>query len=307
LFIGLLSLSLISASLSDGLDTLYPGYVINYNTPKDKADDHFASMPISGVGPETGNVICATMGLSINAAVSTFPPQESIYISNRTLPTFQGNPVVKNDGDSTHLFNYTNGYYWLGAVANCENEDVSTCHDSVEAEVSLWTTYNNDTSYHWPPYQLLNQRRTAKFNLAYTDWIYFWLTVTNDDLDSNGVFNLYMGCQFYSDGEDSAVQTSAWPPTAPWPNTTGNGTDNALYYYPLDPSQKNGWIVSSPWALKVGMWKIAAQNTINNAAKFTIKVGFNSPPVQGANMNASLNRVGLLTLIALCIMKHLFF
>jgi hypothetical protein len=308
--IGLLLFAYVSAKLSDGLATLYPGYVINFKTPKNKVDDHYAFVPLTTVGADTNYLIAMKWGLHIDAAVGLLPPTEYVYLSNRNTPSFASNELIlnnnNNEDDSKTSYNMTNSYYWLGGRADCTGT-VSTCKNDVEAEVSLWTVLNNDTSYHWPPYQIRDQRRTAKFTLPYQKWLYFWLTVTNDNLDSNGIFNLYLGVQFYGGtGSSSAVQMSRWKPTDPWPTAAINGSQGSLDHYPLSPLQKDDWIQEAPWAIEVGMWKVAAQSTVNNDAKFTVKAGFNAPPKQAAVVNASFNRFGLLALVTLCIMKHLF-
>jgi len=251
--------------------------------------------------------ITLTLGLSISYTVKS--PQELVYMSSRTLPGFTGQTVFTSyPTDKQAFHNQTNDILWLAAKANCPTVNgVPTCKDSVEAEISLWTTYSTDGTAHWPPYTLIDQRRTAKFNIPQWTWVYFWLTVTNDNLDTNGGFNLYMGVQFYADGSSSAVQMSIYAPQDNWPtgNNTNTTASTALDYYPKDPFQKNDWIQPSPTPLKTGLYKIGAQNTINQAAQFTIKCGFNKPPVQSANLNASFSPIGLLTLILLCIMVHM--
>jgi len=272
-------------------------------------DSHYAFVPLTAVGGDTGYSITATFGLSIDSALGAITdPFEYVYLTNRTLPQFLASEqILQVSGTTNSKKNFTNGMYWMGAKADCGTGTVQTCKDNVEAEISFWTFLNNASTTHWPPYTLYDQRRTAKFSLAYQKWLYFWLTVTNNNLDSNGVFNLYLGVQFFSDGSDSAVQMSLWKPTDPWPTATVNGTAGAEEFYPLSPSQKNNWILEAPWPIPVGMWKIAAQTTVNNQAQFTVKAGFNKAPTQAANLNASFNRVGFLTLVTLCIMKHLFF
>jgi len=301
-FVGLLCL--VSAYI-DGPKTLYPGYVINYKTPKNKGDDHYTYFPITGIDPSVPTNLVLGLDIETNNPIS---PEAQIRMGTRTVPSFTGSPVFSSyPTDTTTIANITNNLYWLSSKANCANSVASTCYDNVEAEVSAWTQLPSPNNTHWP-YMMIDQRRTAKFSIPSGAWVYFWLLITNDNLDSNGVFSLYMGCQFWSNGDNSAVQMSIYDYNDDWPTGPGN-TSVALArdFYPRDRQQKDDWIQPSPSSLKTGIFKVGAQNTISNTgAKFTVKVGFNKPPVQAANLNASFNRFGFLILIATCIMmlKH---
>eukprot|EP00456_Euglypha_rotunda_P033169 TRINITY_DN2572_c0_g1_i4.p1 TRINITY_DN2572_c0_g1~~TRINITY_DN2572_c0_g1_i4.p1 ORF type:complete len:160 (-),score=25.26 TRINITY_DN2572_c0_g1_i4:145-624(-) len=152
---------------------------------------------------------------------------------------------------------------------------------------------------------MIDQRRTAKFDITSPNWIYFWLLVTNENLQG-GIFELYLGVQFWDNGGSSSVQMSVYDWEDPWPTATDNSSLLlARDYYPRTRYQNDDWIQKNPTPLTVGRWKLGAQSTIvGDNARFTVKVGFNKPPVQAANLNASFHHVGILALILVCLLAN---
>jgi len=276
------------ASIDNGI--LYPGYVVNFQTPDNTVDFRYAAIPVTLT---EGNPLNLTLGLAIDAFNPLSPPKDYIRIQRYNPPYNNSvSPVLTNDGDkAVAVQGVTDGFWFLSSESSC---GTGQCHDSVDAEVSAWLYRPDGTHY---MYQLLNQRRTAKFNIPYPSWIYYWLLVTNNDLDSSGQFFLYLGTQFYSNNANSGVQMFVNPMSVGCPNTTV-GTPGM--YWPLS-AIKGGWIQSEqPLSLTVGTYCVGAANMFTTTAQFTNKVGFNAPPIQAANLNASFSRFGLLVLILIC-------
>jgi hypothetical protein len=304
-FLGFL-LCLVSGSIS-GDKTLYPGYVVNFKTPKNKDDGHYIYFPLTGLDDPT-TPVNLLMKLAIDTKSSP-SPLAKVYMNARTLPT-GGTPIFDDfPSDTTTYPNASNNVFWITNTADCTNAVYPTCYETVEAEVGALTVLPSDVFAHWPPYAMLNQRRTAKMDIKAGTWLYFWLLVTDTVLTKDGTFGLYMGVQFWSDGEDSTVQMSVYNWVKNWPSGSDNSSlANARDYYPRSRSQKDDWIQPSPTPLEVGIYKVGAQ-AIGQKAQFTVKVGFNEPPKQAANLSVSFHRLGLLALISMCIlanMKRLF-
>jgi len=280
--------------------TLNPGYVANFVTSKNQWDSQFTMVPVVGTGTAAWNTLDLRCNLSISSAINPLQkPKDEIRVAALAPPiNNESLPYILDTDQSSAIAvaNVTDGYYFFSSKADCSGT-VETCNDNVEAEVSCYLVYNMNVSHF--PYQMINQRRTGKFQLLAPNWVHYWLVITSDLLDANGLFNLYLGTQFWQ-GSDSGVQMFVNYGRAGYPTGPSGSTDLniAAAFYPT-ASQHGDWI-SPPLPLKVGIYYVGAMNSYpGTTAYFTNKVGFNQPPTQAANPHASLSRFGLLAVVSL--------
>jgi len=239
------------------------------------------------------------IALSLSLAISALPglsaPNDAIRLQALGPPTnFSSASILNSDGDK-YTFNVTNNYFYLSSYADCTGT-IPRCKDSVDAEVTCFLLTNPTLAYY--PIQMLNQRRTGKLTLPVgQSWVYYWLVITNDLFDAQGQFLLYLGTQFWGSGAGEGVQMWIYNWKDGYPNGTGN-PNVAVSFFP-NPPQTGDWI-SPGIPLPEAVYYIGARNSETVNAYFTNKVGFNSPPVQAANVNASCSRFGLLALILIC-------
>jgi len=302
-----LLLFVVVALVSGGPDTgiLYPGYVVNYNVDKNTLDSRFTFLPIVDINPSDG--VTLVLDMHVEAITGASPTSEIRWKQWTTPQDPIDLPILTGgtNGDSYEVQNVTSDNYFLSVKSSCTG---TTCGDIVETSISAYT-YRTNVSNSWPPFQLLDQRRTAKFTLNSKTWLYFWLAVTDSLLTNILKMNLYLGVQFWNSGSSSSIQVVIYNDSPTWPTGTVNVTLDPLakYYYPIDPNQRNDWVMSTPLPLDPGLYQVCFFNPLANQAKFTTKNGFNKPPLQAANLNASWNPLGLLALVLMCItaiLKH---
>lgn len=272
-----------------------PGYITNFKTAKNQPDGAYPVIPVVGV---CNNSLSLKLSLSIGSTLG-ITPNDEIRIAERKVPdNFSAPYVMHSDGQSYSMANVQDGEYFLSSFADCGSGVSTTCHDNVEAEVTVQLLYTG-TSTHFA-YEVLNQRRTSKFNLDPNSWQYFWLAVTNDLL-VNGVFDLYIGIQFYSNKDNSGVAVYVYDTEDGLP--TGQGSTTIAKAYGPQPGG-NSWTgdwtkdqYSRPNRLYVGTFNVGALNTKSGVqAQYTMKDGFNAPPVQAASFT-TYSRLGLLSLL----------
>jgi hypothetical protein len=301
--LGVLLVALVSANV-DGPGVLYPGYVANWNIPEGKLDPEYAFLAVTGIDATTPSDLVLT--LTVTNEIN--PPTVEIRMKAQATPLSSDTPILSDDDTASRTYtDTTNQVYFLSAKALCTTSS-SLCEDVAEAELAALTRPLGSTTKYWPPFEMLDQRRTAKFVLTSPDWLYFWFAATDDRIVGS-YLKLYIGCQFYDDKDQSGVQVSVYADASPWPTSATGDTAGSLDRYPVDFAQRGNWVMGNdqndpqPFQLSAGLYKLAFFNTQGaiQQAKFTIKTGFNKPPTQAGNLNASFSRPWLVTLIVLAV------
>jgi hypothetical protein len=301
---------LVSATI-DGDSTLYPGYVVNYDTPRGSGgtattDIAYAVLAITGIDP--GTPVNLTVAMKIIDANSGSTPSSTVRWEADARPGL-GSTVILGPGetDSYPVTNASNGYYFLSVTASCAGQ---LCDNSIQTEISAWTP--SYAKQNWPPYAVLPQRRTARFTVAYQSYLYFWLAVTDNYVKTNRRMKLYIRVDFTADKDNSGVQALAFNDNAAWPTATANVTLGSVAAYPDFLTDKGNWAMGdgadspAPFALGAGLFQICFFNPVSgHPAQFTTKYGFNEPAKDAAQLIASTNLIGLIALSLACIVAQM--
>jgi hypothetical protein len=299
--------ALVSANVDFGI--LVPGYVANYDVKPSTEDARYTNIPIRLIKPSDGVTLRVELDVENNQPPGAVAKSQ-VHWKQWSIPN--DNDIQILDGGTGGAMhdepNVSSTDYFLNMKSLCTS---GTCGSVIETALSAITYVNTSTAYwYWPPFELLDQRRTAKFTLVPKTWLYFWLAATDDLLVSAGRLNLYTGIQFWAGStSQNQIQNVVYDDNITWPSGTMNVTmdPGVKFSYPTDLNQKGDWISPSPFPLGPGLWQVCFFNPLTSNARFTVKVGFNKPPTQAANLNASLNPLGFIALILICItaiLKH---
>jgi len=280
----LLIASLLFAAATIDKATFRAGYNVNFVTPKNTCDGQtilkFTAEELTA-NTTTPALHCAT---STDAAGSKFlvykmwdTPAICTKMTNDSGYFFGNGYGDESDAFSLVNANTTTQSLYFTAYADCSA--FAGCRTNIQASLSCWLKDGTSSSAAYLSHQLLNQTRTAQFNIALNGWVHFYLDVTAAQIAATPQFKVYVNVDV-RDTPSSSYQVVTYFAKGAKPTAVSDK-------YPSG-SPINGDYTTGPLVLdSAGRWYVSffSQKTpsLISSVNIQVKAGFNSMPISGAS------------------------